>query len=378
MFSPSRFVLSVRPKATPALLVAAASIALHFAATPFLLPAISDRYGIALGTAGFISVSQVGGFTVANLVAGRRLRPRRAILVTSAIVGCVANAASALTIGFPFLLTMRAVAGVAAGMITWLAWTEAMRDAGALRDVAGVGPFTAFLGSPVVAWMVTIGDERAVFLALAVSTLPAVFMRTAFTDEPLPARRRMSPSRSNVVLLIALGILTGAGSSLYIFAASIGQERFGLASVAVSLAFSLNALAGLAATRQSARERSAPIWLGLIALSAGVVASGVHAIAFYVAMALWGYAFWMAVPVVLSHVAQWSLAPEERTGDAQAIMALGRVLGPAAGAALLGLGSFAAVGIGSASGLAVSAVLVGGVDRYRARNPDRRPVRATR
>ena len=42
---------------------------------------------------------------VANLVAGRRFRPRRATLVTSAIVGCAANAASALTVGFPFLLT---------------------------------------------------------------------------------------------------------------------------------------------------------------------------------------------------------------------------------------------------------------------------------
>lgn len=368
-------MLSVRPKATPALLVAAASIALHFAATPFLLPAISDRYGIALGTAGFISVSQVGGFTVANLVAGRRLRPRRTILVLAAIVGCAANAASALTIGFTFLLTMRAAAGIAAGMITWLAWTEAMRDTGALRDVAGVGPLTAFIGSPVVAWIVSVGDERAVFVVLAASTLPAAFMRTSFIDDPLPARRRMSPSRSNVLLLIALGVLAAAGSGLFIFAASIGQERFGLGSVAVSLAFSLNAASGLVATRRTARERSAPLWLGLIALCAGIVASGVNVVGFYVAMALWGLAFWMAVPLVLSHVAQWSLVPEERTGDAQAIMALGRVLGPAAGAALLGVGSFGAVGIGSASGVAVSAVLVGGVDRYRARHPDRRPVR---
>ena len=45
------------------------------------------------------------------------------------------------------------------------------------------------------------------------------------------------------------------------------------------------------------------------------------------------------------------------------------------GAALLGVGSFGAVGIGSASGLAVSAVLVAGVDRYRARHPERRPVK---
>lgn len=374
MFSPSRFLLSVRPKATPALLVAAASIALHFAATPFLLHAISDRYGIAVGTAGFISVFQVGGFTLANFVAGRRLRPRRRILVLAAVVGCAANAASALTVGFPFLLAMRAVAGIAAGMITWLAWTEAMRDLGSLRDVAGVGPLSAAIGSPLIAWIVSFGDERAVFVLLALSTVPAAFMRTSFTDDPVPARRHMSPSRSNVVLLIALGILAGAGSGLYIFAASIGQERVGLAPVAVSLAFTLNAVAGLTATRRTARERSAPIWLGMIVLSAGIVASGGNPVAFYAAMAMWGFAFWMAVPLVLSHVAQWSLVPEERTGDAQAIMALGRVLGPAAGAALLGLGSFGAVGIGSASGLAVSAALVAGVDRYRARNPNRRPL----
>jgi len=206
------------------------------------------------------------------------------------------------------------------------------------------------------------------------SSLPAVFMRTSFEETAVPPRRRMSPSRSNVVLLAALGVMTGAGSSLFIFAASIGQEQVELAPVAVSLAFSLNAGAGLLATRRIARESSAPIWLGLIALCAGTVGSSGNPIAFYGAMVLWGYAFWMAVPLVLSHVAQWSLIPEERTGDAQAIMALGRVLGPAVGAALLGVGSFTTVGIAAASGLAASAAVVGTVDSYRARNPERRPV----
>lgn len=374
MFAPARALLPFRSHATPALLVAAASVAFHFATTPFLIPAIANSYEVSLGAAGLISVAQVGGFTASNLFAGRRLVPRRRLLIGAAIVGVATNAASALPIAFAMLLVLRATAGAAAGLVTWLAWTEAMRDVRALRDVSGVGPLTALAASPAVAWLIAVADERIVFIAIAVSCLPAAFMRTTFDESPVPARRKMSPSRSNVVLLIALGIMTAAGSSLFVFAGSIGETRVQLDPVLVSLAFSANAAAGLAATRRQRTTTKPWLWLAVIGACAGAVAFGTFAVLFYAAMALWGYAFWRAVPAVLQDVAAWSLVPEERTGDAQGVMALGRTLGPAAGGALLGAGSFTGVGIEAVAGVWVSAALVLLVSRYRLLHPDRRPL----
>lgn len=376
MFAPVRSLLAVRPLSSPALLVAAASIALHFAATPFLIPSIVTDYDVSLGSAGLISVFQVGGFTLANLFAGRRLRPGRRILVGAATIGAAANMASALVGAFGALLALRATAGLAAGLITWLAWAEAMRRPAALKDVAAVGPLTALIGSPVLAWVISVGDSRAGFLLIAFSCLPAAFMPTSFGEQRLAARRRMSPSRSNIVLLAALGLMTGAGSSLFVFAGAIGEKAVGLDPVAVSLAFSVNAGAGLVAARRTQLTTKPWFWLLAIAGCVGSVALVSNAAVFYLALALWGYSFWRAVPVVLTRVAEWSLVPEERTGDAQAIMAFGRMLGPLGGGALIALGDFTVLGIVAGSIVALSAWLVWGVGRYRVDNPDRRPIAA--
>ncbi|MFQ5556284.1 MAG: hypothetical protein ACE5GB_02055 [Acidimicrobiales bacterium] len=50
---------------------------------------------------------------------------------------------------------------------------------------------------------------------------------------------------------------------------------------------------------------------------------------------LWGFAFWMAVPAVFSLLASRSRYPEERAGDAQAMLAIGRVGGPLLGGVLI-------------------------------------------
>ncbi len=374
MFAPTRSILAVRPSSTPALLVAASSIALHFAATPFLIPAIASEFSVGLGAAGLISVAQVGGFTLSNLVAGRRLVPQRRLLVGAALVGAAANLGSAIAGSLAVLLALRVVAGVAAGLITWLAWAEAMKKPAALKDIAGVGPLTALVGSPFVAWVVSAGDTTAAFTLIAISCLPAAFLPASFDDIRLASRRRMSPSRSNILLLVALGLMTGAGSSLFVFAGAIGADRVGLEAVAVSLAFSVNAGAGLLAARRG-RGSSAPwLWLFTIAACVAVVALATNPVAFYGALAVWGFAFWRAVPAVLTGIADWSLAPEERTGDAQAIMAGGRTLGPLVGAGLLTVGGFTAVGAVAALLVLLAATLVWAVSHYRAQHPDRRPL----
>ncbi len=61
----------------------------------------------------------------------------------------------------------------------------------------------------------------------------------------------------------------------------------------------------------------------------------VHVLGVYlVAMPLWGFAFWMGIPGAFSLLAERSAYPEERAGDAQSIMALGRVFGPLVGGVL--------------------------------------------
>jgi predicted MFS family arabinose efflux permease len=79
----------------------------------------------------------------------------------------------------------------------------------------------------------------------------------------------------------------------------------------------------------------------------------------------WGLAFWISVPRVLGRVAEWSLAPEERVGDAQSVMALGRAGGPAIGAALVGPGHFEGLAIFAGAGLLSTAGVVAAVERYR-------------
>jgi DHA1 family inner membrane transport protein len=50
---------------------------------------------------------------------------------------------------------------------------------------------------------------------------------------------------------------------------------------------------------------------------------------------LWGFAFWMAVPGVFGALADRSANPADRAGDAQAVMAGGRVIGPLVGGVIL-------------------------------------------
>ena len=73
----------------------------------------------------------------------------------------------------------------------------------------------------------------------------------------------------------------------------------------------------------------------------------------------------MATPTILRSIASWSLAPDERVGDAQSSMALGRALGPAIGSVLVAEGSYGAVGAMAVVGLLVSAFTVLGVGIYR-------------
>ncbi|MCJ7726778.1 MAG: hypothetical protein MUP76_10380 [Acidimicrobiia bacterium] len=373
MFAPFRSIAALRPSAAPALLAGASAVAGLFAATAFLIPVVADRFGISVGTAGLISVVQVGGFTVATFLAGRRIRADRRILVWAVIAQVSANLVSAVIGWFWLLLLARLVAGVGAGLITWLAWIDAMKEHAVMRDVAGVGPLTALVAAPLFGVVTSLWGDRPVFLMLAVlAALPLAF-RFEISGAAVPARRKVSPSRSNLVLLGALALLTMAGSSLFIFTVAMAEARVGLDPALASIAIAANAAAGLAGTRFRARSGTAALWMGGIALALGAMVAFPVAPVFYAAMVVWGFCFWMTVPEVLRQVAAWSLAPEERVGDAQGLMALGRVVGPGFGGLLVGAGSYVAVGIEAAVGTGVAMAIVGGVEYYR-RNRSGPPV----
>ncbi|HSM02957.1 MAG TPA: MFS transporter [Acidimicrobiia bacterium] len=370
MFAPIRALVSLRRGAPVALIVGAASVSFLFAATPFLIPEVAHRFDVSLGTAGLISSVQVLGFAAMVFLAGRRLSPSRSGLVAAALLGVAADAASALVSAFPALLALRFVAGSGAGLLTWLAWADAMRSSRSMRDIAAVGPLTVLIGAPLLAWVASVGGDRAVYLLLAVSMVFPASVPVAFASVPPGGRRTMSPSRSNVVLLAGLGILTMAGSALFIFLGAFGEREVGLTAVALSLGFSVNAFAGLIGARLRWRPVHAWPWMLLVAASASSIVAFPGAISYYGGMFGWGFAFWMAVPTVLGRVAEWSLVPEERVGDAQSIMAVGRAAGPSVASVLVGTGEFGGLAVFTGVGLVTAAGVVGGVEGYRRGRPN--------
>jgi predicted MFS family arabinose efflux permease len=358
-------MLSVRRGAPVALIVGAASVSFLFGATPFLIPAVADRLGVSLGFAGLISSAQVLGFAGSVFLAGRRLNPSRGVLVWAAAAAAAFDVASGFVPSFGLLLVLRLGAGVAAGLLTWLAWADAMRSSHSMRDIAAVGPLTVLFGAPLLGWVASVGGDRALYLLLAASMIPPMLIPVEFVAQPMRGRHSMSPSRTNLVLMGALGLLTMAGSALFVFLGAFADIEIGLTAVALSLGFSVNALAGLVAARLRRRPRYAWPWLVVTAVSATSIVLFPGPVVFYAGMFGWGFAFWMAVPRVLGRVAEWSLVPDERVGDAQSIMALGRAAGPAIGAALVGSGEFNGLVVFAGAGLLSSAVLAGSVEVYR-------------
>jgi predicted MFS family arabinose efflux permease len=363
MFAPTRLLTAIRPSASSGVLAGVGMVTVIFAATPFLIPTVSDDFGVALGTAGFLSTAQVAGFAAASFVAGRMGTSSRRLLVAASVALGVSNLAGALTMPFLVLLVTRFLAGVTMGVITWIAWADATRHERGLGDVAAIGPVAAMLASPAMAWLADVGGHRLVYAVMGGLSLLVAMIPSHVVSQP-PVGRNVSPSRSNRVLLGALMLFTLAGSSLFMFSAVTG-ERAGLSAIAVSLAFSLNALAGIFGTRFTVAAGSAWRWMAATAISAVAVGLAPNGWVYFAAMAVWGFSFWAAIPEVFRMLAARSLRPDERVGDAQSLMGLGRVLGPALGGIVLGADRFPALTAAAATGLVVSAVVIGAVEHRR-------------
>jgi predicted MFS family arabinose efflux permease len=363
MFGPVRLFFALRDHPDLGVLAAVVAVSALFAATPFVIPAVALDYDVTVGRSGLLSAAQVGGFATATFIAGRTLRTHRRYLVGGALAAVALNLLSAVAPTFVALLVLRVFAGAAAGILVWLAWSNAVRTTGALRNVAAAGPLTVFIVTPFLAWVATSSGAGAVYLAIAVLSIPPVFLPAEFAGYRRD-RSHVSPSRSNVVLVVALGMATLAGSALFVYGAAIGLS-LGLSALVVSLAYSGNALAGLIAARIPADNQPGGVWIFGMAVCAALVAFGGSSWLFIIGIALWGFCFWMATPTLLRSIAAWSLVPDERVGDAQSSMAVGRALGPAIGSVLVADAAYTTVGAFTVAGLVLTGFVVLGVRLYR-------------
>lgn len=366
MTLPARLVQAVRPHASPGLLGGAAVVAGVFAATPFLLPDVSTRLDVPIGVTGLLSTGQVATFALAAFLAGRLFRPQRRFHFLGLALVAAAAFASALTSDFALLVATRVVSGLGLGLLTWIAWAEATRFRTGIFEVAAVAPVTAAVASPLWGSLIGVGGYRLVFVILGVVAIAAFWLPIDFGDLPRIGRR-VSPSRSNRLLLVALLLTTMGGSAVFIFSAAIGIEVHGLSPLAISLGLSINALTGVAATRTTPSPRYIGHWMAVTALSALMIGTIASSWVFFFAMAAWGYAFWMAIPAVFTLLAEKSLTPSERIGDAQAMMAVGRVLGPLLGGFALGATQFARLSVVGALVMTAAAGGVWAVSRHRLR-----------
>ncbi|GMQ93736.1 MAG: hypothetical protein BMS9Abin12_1216 [Acidimicrobiia bacterium] len=370
MHVPSRILYGGRQGAPLALIAATAAVTLLFASTPFLITPLSERYGISEGFAGSISVAQVGAFAIANFVFPRLLRPSGKLLRISAIALASLNLLSVFPGNYTILLLLRVLAGLAAGTMTWLTWSNAMRRQRSMSSIAATGPMTALIAAPLMSIIAGLGVQ-ALYASLAIATVPAAVLWA-----PVGGRKRargvVSGSRSNRILLASLFGLTFFGSAMFINQTIIARDIHGLSSFAASIAFSMNAAGAILGARLSTRHRY-PGWaLASIAPAAIITIIGPSWL-FYVGMTWWGFAFWMGVPGVLQMLVDRSLEPSERAGDGQGVMALGRAAGPALGGMFVDAGALVALAVTSATGIAISASTIVGVKEGRDRLPPTDP-----
>jgi len=365
--APVRLLAAAKPSVPAALLVAIASSTAVFTATPFLLSEVSDEYGVAISTAGWMSTAQLAGFVLASWIGGRFLRPVRSVLVLGTLIGVVANLASAAAPTFEMLAITRFGSGLSLGFAAWIAWQAAFGDIEKTGDVAVVGPLVGMVMAPMIALILESIGLRWLFVVLALITAtPLIWARQVpRVDRLRPHRTRHTPTRAARAILIALGMITLGGSSVFVYSAAIGKDLDGLSPLTVSLLFSGNALAAIPSARWTGRRGPAGIWFIATAVCALAIASSRSGIVFGVAMVGWGFVFFMGIPAAFNLLAERSNFPEERAGDAQAVMALGRVFGPIMGGVLLAAGSEVTLGMVAAAVMTFGACLLLYVDRKR-------------
>ena len=344
--TPVRVIQTLRPQVATGVLTATAVSTVVFSATPFLVRGVSVDQGVDVSTVGIISTAQLAGFSLTTWAAGRYLRARRRMLVLAVLLGAAANLASGWAPWFSILVGTRVISGISLGLIAWIAWAEAFGDKEKVGDVAVIGPIVGIISAPIIASVIDRSGSDALFYGLAaLHLIPLFFIRTTHLDAAArPEQQRNRPTRAAAAILLALGMITCGGSAVFVFAGVIGQDDVGLTAFAVSVVFSANALASVPSARYRGDRKLPGGWMALTGLCAVTVGAVNEPIAFWIALPLWGFCFWMGTPGAYALLAERSKFPEERAGDAQSIRAAGRVIGPLIGGAMYAI-SPAALGL---------------------------------
>lgn len=339
---PIRLAVLLRPSVAPGVLLGVGFTALVFSATPFLFDLVEEEYEIGLTAASLIGVAQLGGFLLGSWGSGRWLRPRRRVFIAALFVAIAVNLFSSLLPSFAVLVSLRLLSGLALGVITWFAWVQVFGDDKGMADIAVISPLAGAVSGPLIAVFAVGGGASAVFALLGtMAVVPALFNRgTGASDRVQPRTRSSTPVPAAVVLLAALGLFTLGGSAVFQYTVVVGTGEVGLSTGAVAGLFSLNAVASIPAAKWPWRRGIPGLWMALTGLCAFFVMSGGGQIVFGLALTVWGFGFWMAIPGAFKALAERSANPSDRAGDAQAVMAAGRVVGPFVGGAIIdGLGT---------------------------------------
>lgn len=366
MQSPIQLVSLLRPTTRSDLLAATAVASVIFTATPFLLPAVADFYGVSLGLASLISSTQLAGFVLASWFGPRRLRPSNQLLLLTLGGVAAAQAVSILAPAFWVLLVLRGLSGFGLGLIAWMGWQEVFGDSGRMGDLAVIGPIMGVAGAPLAAYMASSGGVNAVFLTLAVVAivpLPLVMKQDIMKAPDLRIAARSKPQPAARVILVCLGMIMASGSAVFVFGFAIGTDRVGLDPFIVSLAFSANAALGVIPARYRGPRPFAGAWMLVTASAAILMTTLTVGVVFWLAVAVWGLAFWAGIPGIFTILSDHSLHPAERAGDAQSVMAAGRAVGPLFGALLLEAGSFVVLGVSAALVMVLAAAVLLYIER---------------
>lgn len=358
--TPVRLSRRLRPSASPGLLYGSAAISTVFVATSFAVPEVIDEYRVGAGAAVLISTAQVGGFTLTNLFGGRRLTPNASMARASIGVMAVSNALSVVAPNFAILVLLRFLSGLAMGLLTWIAWADSASDDSRRGSIASVGPLTSAVAAPLLAIAVQGGGLDAIYATLAV--LCALCLPLPLTvDAAISSGRRPIAARGVIPVLLGMAALTLGGSAVFVFVGVIARDHIGMSNLTLSIALSLNAIAGIPAARYAGRRRFPGVFIMLTGCCAYLLTVAESTVVFFAILIVWGLSFWAAIPETYTLLSERSKHPADRIGDAQAIMAMGRVIGPTFGGALVATGSFSLLGIAAGSvmilgGLTVSYV----------------------
>lgn len=194
-----------------------------------LLPELATDLQISTGTAGQLITVFALTFALGAPVLAVVLDPypRRRVILTALALFTVANIAAAIAPTFGVLVVLRAVAGLAAAVVSSTAFAVAAQGAppdrqGRYLSVVTAGLTVAlFTGVPVGAWVGALFGWRSTFVLIAIVALGAMIVLAARLPrlEGAPAAslaERLSPLRDARVLRLVLAVfLSGVGGLMF-------------------------------------------------------------------------------------------------------------------------------------------------------------------